>query len=156
MGDGRSICTEAARALDHHVIARLYARLVDSKQHLGHGAVDRGDSLVGQLIWDFEDEVPRLKVEILGKAAIAVGVVLEVVPYVAAEAVLADVQLAPYAVVAAHARKYKGESNPIALPQGAAQRVGGDIPVERVDVAAEFVARNAGQRFSGMRESPRQ
>jgi hypothetical protein len=131
--------------LDDHDVAELHVGVLDAVEHLAEGAVDGRDGLVGQRVGHGEDVVAGRQVVVVGVAAVAVGVLVQVELRAPALPVRAGVVLAANAPVAAVAGVEEGKGDPVALLEGSLQRVRGDALTQAVDHARELVPGHAAQ-----------
>ena len=136
---------EPARALDGHDVAELHVRVLDAVKHLAERAVHRRDRLVGQDVGHGEDVVAGRQVVVLGVAAVAVRVLVQVELHALALAVRAGVVLPAHAPVAAVAGIEEREGDPVAFLQRPPQRVRGDAATQGVDHAGELVTGHPAQ-----------
>src|SRR6266536_3426685 len=142
-GHGGGVDAEAPRALDHHDVPELHLRILYAVKDLAQGAVHGRDGVVGKHVGHLEDVVAGRQVVVIGVAAVAVRVLVEVELHAPARAMRAGVMLAADAPVAAIARIEEREGDAVALLEGPPEGVGLHAAPEAVHDPRELVAGHA-------------
>ena len=122
--------------MNHHVVALAGPGANQAGGHRAHGAVDRAEQIVVQLVGNAEEGMARRQIQEVGVGAGEVGpgsgggVV----------AVHAPVGVAPETLVAVVAGKHGGVHHPVALLDGRASGVGGYPVAQGLDDAGALVS----------------
>ena len=145
-GDGGRVDAEAARALDDDDVAELHLRVLEAVEHLAERAVHRRDRVVREHVRHLERRSGRAAGVVLGVAAVAVRVLVEVELHAPPLAVRARVMLAAHAPVAPVARREERETRRDRLPSGAGAASRSSTPLPRLwTTPGELVTGHAAQ-----------